>query len=133
MGLVDEPAGGIRRSNAENDEALGEPQYTLCFFRKSDKQLLLERRSFVNESDYSYIQFAHAQQPLGTKNHIKQKIVLRFLFLFVAKSKDSAADALQVSAIGIQLARPRSKVVREQDETVGVQRASDIDLLDRRL
>src|SRR5262249_39697276 len=48
-------------------------------------------------------------------------------------SKRRAADALQISAVRIQLAGPRGKVVREQNEAFGIQRTGHVDLLNSRL
>src|SRR5215216_6852653 len=48
-------------------------------------------------------------------------------------SKRGAADAFKICAVRIQLTGTRGKIVREQDEAFGVERAGDGDLLDRRL
>ena len=47
--------------------------------------------------------------------------------------KRGVTDALQIRALGIQLAGSGCKIVREQNETLGIERASDVDLFDRRL
>src|SRR4029079_4651900 len=47
--------------------------------------------------------------------------------------KGGAADALQIRAVGVQLAGSRCKVVRKENEAFSVQRAGNVDLFDRRI
>src|SRR5215210_3425316 len=99
--LVDMRAGTRR-------DALGEPQYTWVFC-KSDKQILLERWLVKRVR-----LFLHTLRNCATVLPIP------------GGSEGGAADAVQVSAVRVQLAWPSGKVVREQNEPFRVQRTGDI-------
>ena len=91
-----------------------------------------------DESGYFYIQFVHAQQQAFDRIYRIQQDSQKHLANPEKSHKScllkrGAADALEICAIRIQVARARREIVREQNETLGTECAGDVDLLDRRL
>ena len=91
-------------------------------------------KKFVNEFAHSYISVhTCAIDRIPGFSEFTGLVWLILQILSSCLLKDCAANTFEIRAVRIQIAWPRGKVVREQYETFGVQRAGNVDLLDRGL